>query len=617
MPKTLFLIKKRMIYCNKSFSFLLFFLFAVACTQPPRQGNEDIEEALNNAEQLLRINPDSSLLLLSTLWNENRGQFTERNKFVFYNMQGNLAVLKGSFDTVEDWYLKALKTAEGINDTLSQARALVNIGSALQHQSKTQAAVDYFRRAQVLLGSQTQTALDDAMTVRVEWSANSGLANNFARMAQMDSAFHYAQTALDLAVKGGFRAGEALSLNDLSMQFQNLKEHRQAEEYLQKAISIFEELNDVVNLRVAYNNLTITLTAQNRMGEAELAAQKSDEIAKSIGVPTTAQYSILNQRGVLLFEEKDYAGSLKMHYKALELANQQSAHMNDPLLRIYSIYEISRTYRQLRALDKAILYASEALEIAQKSAVVHQQIYAYRNLAHIYAVKRDIEQFECFMEIERNLRDSLFTEQNAKILRELQIKYETEQKKLLIVQQEKDIQHKVITIILLAIICFFIVLVSLFQRRKIQNITRIVQQYETIQKNKKEARQLAEEKVADSTEKLAADLQHLFETEKIYRTQNLSIDDVAKMLSTKTVHLSQVISRVYLKNFSEYVNTYRVGEAAEMLKEQNKGGKYAHLTIQAVAEAVGFSSRTPFYAAFKQVVGVTPSEYKRVLSGGK
>ena len=120
----------------------------------------------------------------------------------------------------------------------------------------------------------------------------------------------------------------------------------------------------------------------------------------------------------------------------------------------------------------------------------------------------------------------------------------------------------------------------------------------------------------DIHQKILYDLQHLFETEKTYCQQEITINDVAKTLQTNSKYLSNAINQIYQKNFTEYVNTYRVKEAMAMLEEQEENGKYAHLTIQAIAEEAGFKSRTSFYAAFRRMAGVTPIEYQKMRRKG-
>ena len=75
-----------------------------------------------------------------------------------------------------------------------------------------------------------------------------------------------------------------------------------------------------------------------------------------------------------------------------------------------------------------------------------------------------------------------------------------------------------------------------------------------------------------------------------------------------------MVRQHYGKNFTGYVNTFRVEEAIEILKQQQeKGNKYANYTIQAIAEEVGFNGKSSFYLAFNQIIGVAPLEYINVL----
>ena len=154
--------------------------------------------------------------------------------------------------------------------------------------------------------------------------------------------------------------------------------------------------------------------------------------------------------------------------------------------------------------------------------------------------------------------------------------------------------------------------------KKEKEIRRIVQEYETYLKDKKEALQQqggdAEKtlKQNDAVEKLLYDFQQLLESEKIYRRQGLDIDTAAKMLNSNRNYLSRAINQTKQQNFVEYINLYRVEEAVEIIREQSRGGN--NYTIQAISEMAGFNNRTSFYAAFKQVVGVTPMEYKKTIN---
>ena len=97
------------------------------------------------------------------------------------------------------------------------------------------------------------------------------------------------------------------------------------------------------------------------------------------------------------------------------------------------------------------------------------------------------------------------------------------------------------------------------------------------------------------------------DTEKPYRQSNITIQELAELISIPKHHLSQVINDRLGKNFYDFINQYRVAEAQLMLLNP----KYRHLTNLAVAEEAGFNSKATFNAVFKKQTGQTPSEYVR------
>ena len=251
------------------------------------------------------------------------------------------------------------------------------------------------------------------------------------------------------------------------------------------------------------------------------------------------------------------------------------------------------------------------------------EVEAHHNLVIIHAARGDIESSLAAMRAGKELRNKLLAEENSRTLHELQIRYEVREKELLIAQQEEKIRYERNTRILISIIFITVVIllvfIVIFQRRKAMNTVRIVQQYETILKLKKETeRQTVDlEKVvtiSEMSKKLLPEIERLFKEEKIYKQPKLTVDDVAKMLNTNRNYLSTAINECYQKKFPEFVNTFRIDDAIEMLKEQGKGGKYANYTIQAIGEEVGFSNRASFYNACKQVVGVAPLDYIEILN---
>ena len=64
------------------------------------------------------------------------------------------------------------------------------------------------------------------------------------------------------------------------------------------------------------------------------------------------------------------------------------------------------------------------------------------------------------------------------------------------------------------------------------------------------------------------------------------------------------------QNFFDFINGYRIKEAKRLLVDP----KGELLTILAIAEEVGFNSKSSFNTAFKKITGMTPTEYKKSVS---
>jgi AraC-like DNA-binding protein len=97
------------------------------------------------------------------------------------------------------------------------------------------------------------------------------------------------------------------------------------------------------------------------------------------------------------------------------------------------------------------------------------------------------------------------------------------------------------------------------------------------------------------------------EQEKLYRDPGLSLWDLAQHVGVNSNHVSQTLNATLEKNFFDYVNGWRIKEAAALLQSTSK-------SILDVTYEVGFNSRSSFYTAFKRELGTTPKAYKTAQS---
>ncbi|MDA9316537.1 helix-turn-helix domain-containing protein [Polaribacter sp.] len=102
----------------------------------------------------------------------------------------------------------------------------------------------------------------------------------------------------------------------------------------------------------------------------------------------------------------------------------------------------------------------------------------------------------------------------------------------------------------------------------------------------------------------------LFEEQKKYTSQNITLSTLAKRLNTNTNYLSKTINHYKRTSFSNYLNTLRIQNITNQLKKNPTIQKF---TIKAIAQEAGFSSSDSFSKVFFKIKGLKPSHYIRNL----
>jgi AraC-like DNA-binding protein len=91
-----------------------------------------------------------------------------------------------------------------------------------------------------------------------------------------------------------------------------------------------------------------------------------------------------------------------------------------------------------------------------------------------------------------------------------------------------------------------------------------------------------------------------------YLEPNLTLQDLAKSLRMSPKVLSKVINAELGRNFSEFINGYRIQAAKAYLDDPAQD----HLPILDILFRVGFNAKSTFNWMFKRETGMTPSEYR-------
>lgn len=104
-------------------------------------------------------------------------------------------------------------------------------------------------------------------------------------------------------------------------------------------------------------------------------------------------------------------------------------------------------------------------------------------------------------------------------------------------------------------------------------------------------------------------LQQYMIDEKPFLNPSLTIQDIAVAIKIPVRELSLLINHKLDQHFYDFINTYRVENAIEILKDESKN----KVTILEILYEVGFNSKSSFNTAFKKHTGNTPTSYRKNL----
>lgn len=92
--------------------------------------------------------------------------------------------------------------------------------------------------------------------------------------------------------------------------------------------------------------------------------------------------------------------------------------------------------------------------------------------------------------------------------------------------------------------------------------------------------------------------------------EDLTLDLVADSLHLSKYYISHLINKKLSQSFSEYINNLRISEACNLLRESD-------MKIADISEDVGFGTIRSFNRSFKQIMEVSPAEYRSNIAALK
>lgn len=105
-----------------------------------------------------------------------------------------------------------------------------------------------------------------------------------------------------------------------------------------------------------------------------------------------------------------------------------------------------------------------------------------------------------------------------------------------------------------------------------------------------------------------AKLDALMKKDKLYTLETLNLTLLAEQLELSQHQLSELINTEFQQGFSRYIRQQRIDEAKKQLLAD------PNASVLSIGLSVGFSTQSNFYAAFRDIVGMAPGQYRKMHS---
>ncbi|MFH0866789.1 MAG: AraC family transcriptional regulator, partial [Bacteroidota bacterium] len=313
---------------------------------------------------------------------------------------------------------------------------------------------------------------------------------------------------------------------------------------------------------------------------------------------------------------------------------------------------IALVYEKMKDFENAALYLKNSLTIAEENNFPEIILRIYKISAEIYEDAGKYEEALYYQKQFKALNDSIGSADLKQEIYDMKVKYESEKKnqQIILLNKEKEISQErsrikgylLIASIIGIVILATIMLLFLYQKIALSKVNK-----ELVRKNieiafignpeipqlqinqlinteyiKSEKEQVPDENnsleeeddsieskypysklTGDQKKDLAEIILHTMNNEKPYLDSEFTINRLAVHLDKSRTYISQVVNEYFHKNFKNFINEFRIREACRLLviKKNHK--------IEAIAQEVGFKSKSSFNLAFKYYTGLTPTTF--------
>ncbi|WCO00971.1 ATP-binding protein [Psychroserpens ponticola] len=261
--------------------------------------------------------------------------------------------------------------------------------------------------------------------------------------SEFDDALRYFFDALKFNDTYGSERQSHIYLNNIGLIYQEMNLSEKALEYHEKALEIRQEYNLETDQVASYNNIGINLKDLGRVDEAIKIYNEGIVVAKRSN-NLMDYYKLLDNLANAYNEKGDLDLALDSYLKVLDRPEGFEQGENG-LVPTYS--NMVSLYNQMNNPKTALIYANKGFDVIKKFPQLEANsadlnLHAAESNYMLGNFKKAREYTSMFVA----LKDSIFSEQNAQAVADLEVKYETEKKEREILIQRAELAEQKLTI---------------------------------------------------------------------------------------------------------------------------------------------------------------------------
>lgn len=258
--------------------------------------------------------------------------------------------------------------------------------------------------------------------------------------------------------------------SEMGVFYRRQSDTLKAYEHLERAILLSKKLNNRGGLATALSHIAVLKQGEGKIDEAFSSYQEVYKIRIEQKDSVGLGYALLDLSTIEL--EK---GNIKKALDYIEQSTKIREKLGDDQGMAINLVNTGETYFSIKDYRNAVLYFDKSLKKSYEVGYTDLIRYNYDQLAMTHGLLKDYRSAYEYQQKNQLFKDSLYNIEKAKVISDLEIKYETEKKKQQITlqqaqlsEQQAHINFNYTIISALAITLILVVIIFLLLRNRLK-----------------------------------------------------------------------------------------------------------------------------------------------------